>query len=319
MAKFKLPSFSHRIILLAVLLMSLVPQLHVENAFAAACTAPGVDYGQVTGLSTSIANAGTYKIWTRMAAADTSNNTYLLEIDGSSCYTVGGSSVPVYTNGATTYFANNSSNWINTTSAGASISLSLTAGTHTFKLIGNGVGLVIDRLIFTPSTTCVPTGTGANCSDATAPTISAIASTNVVLNSATIGWTTNENASGLVEYGTTTSYGLSSALSSSLTTSHSIGLSSLTSGTTYHYRVTSVDEAGNTTVSADRTFATAATITYLAPDINQDGVVGILDVSLLVAKWNVSGSSASLGRSDINGDGVVNALDLSMLIAQYGQ
>ncbi len=300
-----------------MLVVAIVPSFQMRHALAAACGAPSTDYGQVTGLTTSIDTAGTYRIWTRMSAPDTTNNTYLLEVDGNTCFTVGGSSVPVYANGTTTYFGNLSADWINTTNTGTTISMSLGVGTHTIKLIGNAPGVVIDRLIFTTSTTCTPTGVGNNCADTTPPTISNVAATNVTHQAATIGWTTNDPSTTWVEYGLTSSYGSSTTLNTSLVTTHSANLSSLTPGTIYHYRVTSTDEAGNKTVSTDRTFTTAATPTYSPSDIDQDGVVGILDVSLLVARWNTSG--AGLGRSDINGDGAVNALDLSLLITNYGQ
>jgi len=304
--------------LLYVMLVSmLVPTFQAKNALAAACATPATDYGQVTGLSTTIDTAGTYRIWTRMAAANTTDNTYLLEVDGTTCYTVGGSSVPTYANGATTYFANSTANWINTTSTGTTISMSLGVGNHTVKLIGNAPGVVVDRLIFTASTTCTPTGNGNNCADAVAPTISSIAATSVTHQAATISWTTNEKASTWVEYGVTTAYGASTTLDTSLVTAHSTNLTSLLPGTLYHYRVTSRDEAGNVTVSTDRTFTTSSIPTYISADINQDGVVGILDISLIVSRWNMTG--ASLGRNDVNGDGVVNALDLSMVISKYGQ
>jgi len=307
----------NKTVLFVMLGLLFIPTFQAENASAAACAAPSTDYGQVSGLSTTIDTAGTYRIWTRMAAANTTNNTYLLEIDGSTCFTVGGSGVPVYAGGATSHFVNNATNWRNTTSSGSTVSMNLSAGSHTVKLIGNSPGVVIDRLIFSASTTCTPTGTGNNCADATAPTSSSIAATSVTHNAATIGWTTNEASTTWVEYGTTTSYGSSSTLNSSLVTSHSVNLTSLAAGTLYHYRVTSRDEAGNATVSTDRTFTTSATQTYPAADINQDGSVGILDISLVISRWNTSGSG--LGRSDVNSDGVVNALDLSSVIGKYGQ
>ncbi|MFZ1301238.1 MAG: dockerin type I domain-containing protein, partial [Candidatus Microsaccharimonas sp.] len=300
-----------------MLAIAVIPTFQARNASAAACATPSTDYGQVTGLTTTIDTTGTYRIWTRMAAANTTDSNYLLEIDGSTCFTVGGSNVPVYANGASTYFTNSTANWINRTTSNAVVSMNLTAGTHTIKLIGNAPGVVVDRLIFTASTTCTPTGAGGNCADTTPPTQSSIAASSITNQSATISWTTNDASSTWVEYGTTTSYGSSTTLNSLLVTSHTASLTSLTAGTVYHYRVTSTDEAGNTTVSTDRTFTTAATPTYVPADINQDGVVGILDISLIVSKWNTSG--AGLGRSDINSDGTVNALDLSIVIAGYGQ
>jgi chitodextrinase len=94
--------------------------------------------------------------------------------------------------------------------------------------------------------------------DATAPTISAVASGSLTQTSATVTWTTNEASDSQVEYGPTTAYGTSSTLATAKVTSHSVGLSGLTASTTYHYQVKSKDAAGNLATSADATFTTAA-------------------------------------------------------------
>jgi len=59
--------------------------------------------------------------------------------------------------------------------------------------------------------------------DTTPPTISNISAGSITQTSATITWTTNENADSKVDYGTTTNYG-SIKSSSTLTTSHSLAL-----------------------------------------------------------------------------------------------
>ena len=148
--------------LFAAAAMIVVATCTQQTTFAAACTPPGTDYGTVT-MTANITSAGTYRIWTRMSAPSSSANTYLLDIDSANCYTVGGSSVPVYANGATTYFANNISNWVAKTSGGSFIDVSLTAANHTLKLIGNADGVVVDRVILTKDTTCTPRGIGDNC------------------------------------------------------------------------------------------------------------------------------------------------------------
>lgn len=133
-----------------------------STASAAACTPPGTDYGTVT-YTASVSTATTYHIWVRMAAPSVSVNTVLLEVDGTTCYTVGGASVPVYANGASAHFTNDASNWINHTSGSVVISQSLSSGSHTLKLIGTGDGIVVDRLILTSDDSCTPADTGANC------------------------------------------------------------------------------------------------------------------------------------------------------------
>lgn len=136
--------------------------LHVAPASAAACTPPGTDYGTVT-FTTTISSAGTYRVWTRMAAPNSTDNSFLLDIDSTTCYTVGGSAVPTYANGSTTRFVNNKTNWIAKTTGGAFIDVNLSAASHTFKLIGTSVGVVVDRVILTKDDGCSPTGTGSNC------------------------------------------------------------------------------------------------------------------------------------------------------------
>ncbi|MDB5162668.1 MAG: hypothetical protein JWO54_286 [Candidatus Saccharibacteria bacterium] len=147
---------------IALVVSSSIAIYSVDSAQAVACTAPGSDYGTVTQTST-VSTAGTYRIWARMAALNTTDDSFLLEIDGNTCYIVGGSNVPTYTSGATTHFANNTTGWISTTSTGTPIDVSLTAASHTFKLIGSSQGVVVDRLILTGDTGCTPKGVGDNC------------------------------------------------------------------------------------------------------------------------------------------------------------
>ncbi|MBI3804680.1 MAG: hypothetical protein HY282_13060 [Nitrospirae bacterium] len=94
--------------------------------------------------------------------------------------------------------------------------------------------------------------------DTSAPTLSGIAAGNLTASSATITWNTNENSTSQVEYGTTTSYGASSALDATLVTGHTRALSGLNPSTTYHFRVVSKDAANNTATSGDNTFTTPA-------------------------------------------------------------
>lgn len=150
------------IIAAAIVAVTSVAMINDNNVYAAACTVPGTDYGTVT-FTTSVSSAGTYRFWLRMAAPSSSANTVLLEVDGSTCYTAGGSSVPVYANGTATHFVTGTSNWTNRTSGGAVISQSLASGSHTIKLIGTGVGLAIDRVIITADDSCTPYSAGDNC------------------------------------------------------------------------------------------------------------------------------------------------------------
>ena len=89
------------------------------------------------------------------------------------------------------------------------------------------------------------------------PTVSNVTSTRITDDQATISWFSNLPADSQVEYGTTTSYG-TSVSTSSLNQLHLLELSGLTSETTYHYQVSSMDIDGNIATSADYTFTTAA-------------------------------------------------------------
>ncbi len=92
--------------------------------------------------------------------------------------------------------------------------------------------------------------------DTTPPTISAQTASGITSSAASITWTTSESATSQVEYGTTASYGQTTALDSTLTTSHIVALSTLSAGTLYHYRARSKDALGNERLGADATFTT---------------------------------------------------------------
>jgi regulation of enolase protein 1 (concanavalin A-like superfamily) len=101
--------------------------------------------------------------------------------------------------------------------------------------------------------------------DTTPPVLSGVAAAPGS-TTATVTWTTDEPADSRVEYGPTTAYGQTRS-GSALVTSHSIGLSGLTCATTYHYRVSSADAAGNRATGGDRTFTTGACVPSTGPAI----------------------------------------------------
>lgn len=114
-------------------------------------------------MNTTVPSAATYRVWTRLMVPDSTNNTYLLEIDGNKCYTVGGGNIPANT---WVWVAHQNGN------TNTKIDVALAQGTRPLKLIGNKPNVKIDRLIFTSDLSCTPTGNGDNCntpSDPTAP------------------------------------------------------------------------------------------------------------------------------------------------------
>ncbi len=92
-------------------------------------------------------------------------------------------------------------------------------------------------------------------SDTTPPVITNVASGSVTSSSAVITWDTDEGATSVVHYGTTTSYG-STASATGYVTAHSVNLTGLTPNTLYHYKVVSADSSANSAESADYTFTT---------------------------------------------------------------
>lgn len=163
------------------------------NLTSAACTnnAPATTYGQVT-QTVNVSTAGTYRVWSRIKAPDTSANSYYFEVDGGCAYNVGDSaSIPA-----------NTWTWINyqdgTTSA--PIDVTLTAGSHTLTYTGKEANVQLDKVLLLTDTACVPTGFGDNCAtvDSTSPTVSVTAPASGALVNGTVNITANaSDASGI--------------------------------------------------------------------------------------------------------------------------
>src|SRR5574341_203682 len=104
--------------------------------------------------------------------------------------------------------------------------------------------------------------------DTQPPVISAVTVGSITSAQATVSWTTNEPATSLVEYGTTTTYGLQTTENLALAGQHQHRLTGLQAATTYHFRVLNRDAAGNLATSADRTFTTLAAADTTAPTLS---------------------------------------------------
>ena len=92
--------------------------------------------------------------------------------------------------------------------------------------------------------------------DTTSPVISNVVVTEIGTDTATVQWTTDEPASGRVDYGPTAGYG-NAVFDSDFETAHQLTLQGLASGVTYHFKVSARDEAGNRSHTPDDTFQTA--------------------------------------------------------------
>ncbi|MBN1420911.1 MAG: hypothetical protein JXP34_19225 [Planctomycetes bacterium] len=146
----------------------------------------------------------------------------------------------------------------------------------------------------------------APAQDTTAPVIFAIQVT-AGETSATVAWTTDEPATGLVAYGTTTAYEGGSVSSSSLETSHLLTIDGLACGTVHHLRIASADEAGNLAQSADLGIETAA-CPDLSPPAIADVFVSTTETTATVT-WMTdepATSHVAYGETSDHGDGWVS-------------
>jgi peptidoglycan hydrolase-like protein with peptidoglycan-binding domain len=99
----------------------------------------------------------------------------------------------------------------------------------------------------------------AHGTDTTAPIISNITLSQVATTTATIGWMTNEHATGKVYYGVSTPVNFSTFVTLSTTTlsmGHWFTLTGLTASTTYYYALESKDTANNTATTSTAGFTT---------------------------------------------------------------
>lgn len=113
----------------------------------------------------------------------------------------------------------------------------------------------------------------ASATDTTPPTLSNIIASPVTATSATLLWQTNEPATSLVWYSTSTpvvTTTAQTATSGTLVLAHSIALNGLAPNTTYYYIIASADASGNTAQSGQFSFATPA-----APDTTPPTLLSI--------------------------------------------
>jgi hypothetical protein len=102
------------------------------------------------------------------------------------------------------------------------------------------------------------TGSSTPPGSSTPVTISNVQAMGATNSAVHIFWMTSSAASSQVDYGTTAAYGTSTLVNPAMVTTHQVALAGLSAGTAYHYRVRSTDTNGNTAVSPDEAFTTAA-------------------------------------------------------------
>lgn len=214
--------------------------VNTNSALAAAC-APPADYGSATQTIT-VPTSGTYRVWSRIKAPDATNNSYMLQIDGTTCYTVGNSAIAAntwtwvdYQNGTTT----------------SKVNATLTAGSHTIVMFGNEPNVQLDRVVFTTDTACVPSGTGDNCAsppDTIAPVVSVTAPANNASITGTVSVTANATDDVAVSRVEFYIDGTLKGTDTSSPYAYSLVASTLTPGT-HTISAKAYDPAGNVTTS----------------------------------------------------------------------
>lgn len=133
-----------------------------------------------------------------------------------------------------------------------------------------------------------PGGGGAPSGDTTPPIVSNLRVVNILQNSATVLWDTNEPATSRVNYGLSDSYGSNEiGDGGGLVLSHRVDLSGLTADAIYHYDVVTADASGNTTTTADDIFRTLSGTDVTPPVISNIQVINITETGATVT-WDTN-------------------------------
>jgi hypothetical protein len=119
----------------------------------AQCATPPTNTGTVT-LSADV-TAGDYRIWARMKAADSTNNSFYLRVSSNCPILVGDSS----------QISSSEWTWVDYNGGNPSSknSINLNNSTRVITLIGNEPGVSVDKILLTKNLSCIPTGFGDNC------------------------------------------------------------------------------------------------------------------------------------------------------------
>jgi hypothetical protein len=203
----------------------------------------------------------------------------------------------------------------------------LTAGNHTFTLVGRENGVKVDKVLLL-SDTCVPTGTGSNCeavTDTTPPTVSVTSPTNgATVSGSSVAVSANASDNVGVS-GVQFKLDGANIGSEDITSPYSIAWNSTTvSNSSHTLTATARDAAGNQSTSS----AVALTVNNItAPkpgDIDGDNIVNITDLSLILSSYGQTTTNCVTNSSyvcDLSSpkDNVVNVFDLSILLSNYGK
>jgi len=145
-----------RKLLVTLIILAIIFSVQLTHAQTPSpiCPVLPTDNGNVIS-SVTLDTTATYTVWSRILAPDTTNNSYYLQIDNQCAIKVGdNSSIPA-----------NIWTWVNYQDGNTTttMNISLAAGDHIIKLIGNEPNVGVDKLVFLRDPNCIPTGLGDNC------------------------------------------------------------------------------------------------------------------------------------------------------------
>jgi hypothetical protein len=288
----------------AVVISGVIPPPSVDAQTCSTTTTPATTYGQVT-QSINVTTAGTYRVWSRIKAPDTTNNSYYFQIDNGCAVNIGDTAIPA-----------NTWTWVNYQNASSSslVNVTLTAGAHTLTYTGKEADVQLDRVLLLSDTACVPTGTGDNCAttDAIIPTTSITAPT--ANTTATVGDTVTINATATDNTAVTkVEFYVDGALKSTDTASpysYAWPTTGIAAGA-HSLSVRAYDAAGNTATSTTVNITLNPSNVVLG-DANNDLRVNAIDLSILITR-----DGQNFAAADFNKDGTVGAADMAILLSKW--
>lgn len=131
---------------------------------------PAATYGMVT-QTVNVATAGTYRVWSRIKAPNTTANSYYLQVDNCAAINVGDAAIAANAWTWVSYKGGNTASFID---------VKLTAGNHILKYVGKEADVQLDRILLLSDLSCKPTGNGDDCAnvDAVNPSVTMTAPAN---------------------------------------------------------------------------------------------------------------------------------------------
>jgi len=183
-----------------------------------------------------------------------------------------GTTLYVYENGASrgTFGSYASGDIMRVERIGSTVNYLRNGSIFYISTIASSGSLVVDTSSYTIGAQIVNATLYGAVPDTTAPAIT-YQVVSAGDDSATIKWSTNENATSKVTYGLVGGSQTTTPLDSQMVTSHSVTFTGLTPQTAYQYQVLSQDASGNLTTSANASFTTLA----VGPSLTWVDLVGV--------------------------------------------